>query len=77
MSELRACGKNRANFGAGIAVTTGKRRRERIRDILANVRDGFAKRRARMAFKGDAAKLDVNVVRSFSSALGVNNRPVE
>ena len=30
MSELRAKGKNRANFGAGAAVTTGKRRRERI-----------------------------------------------
>ena len=71
MSELRAKGKNRANFGSGAAVTTGKRRRERIRDILANVRDGFAKRRARMAFKGDATKLDVSVVRSYSSALGV------
>lgn len=54
-------------------VATGKRRREKIRDILANVREGFAKRRARMTYKGDGAKLDANVVRSFGSALGIRN----
>ncbi len=71
MKTLEARGKNRTDFGAGSVRTTGKRRRNKIRDILANVRDGFAKRRARIAFKGDASRLDVGVVREFGAALGV------
>ena len=73
ISQLESRAKNRTNFGTSSTVATGKRRREKIRDILANVREGFAKRRARMTHKGDAEKLDVSVVRSFGSALGIPN----
>ena len=72
--RLQKSKTNRTNFGVSSTVTTGKRRREKIRDILANVREGFAKRRARMTHKGDAAKLDVSVVRSFGSALGIQTK---
>ena len=77
MSKLRERRKNRTNFGTASVSTTGKRQRSRIRDILANVRDGFAKRRARIAFKGDASRLDVGVVREFGAALGVVKNQVD
>ena len=77
ISKLQASGKNRTNFGTGTGFTTGKRQRKRIGDILANVRDGFAKRRARIAFKGDASRLDVSVVREFGDALGVKKNKVD
>ena len=54
-------------FGTGV----GKRRRDKVHDILSNVREGFAKRRARLGKGGNTARLDAGAVRALSSSLGV------
>ena len=59
--ELKKKGTKGANFGSG------KRRRDQARDILANIRDGFAKRRARLG-----GKMEASGVASFGAALGLD-----
>tara|TARA_B110000091_G_C13719406_1_gene434095 strand:- start:52 stop:288 length:237 start_codon:yes stop_codon:yes gene_type:complete len=60
--QLKVKGTKEVHFGG-----SGKRRRDQGRDILANIRDGFAKRRARLG-----GQMDTAAVVSFGSALGLD-----
>lgn len=60
--QLKVKGNKEVHFGG-----SGKRRRDQGRDILANIRDGFAKRRARLG-----GQMDTAAVVSFGSALGLD-----